>query len=229
MRVVLAAAVLILGGAACAGARATPDSDASSAIEIRAVAERYLNALAGRGDDSGRDLLLGGATTNARIFSLENWQIVGEQPARHEEADVALAAKLVAELDEASRVAMAGLMTPSGGAEAVSVEQITPEVAAQLMGPTQARADQLVAAVPVMAYVLRVGKSVYWNPANPARALLANAAAGPYVLDLFWFEVETKEGPRQVARRWPLRVLRFKTAQLDTGWKILPESDWNAE
>ena len=27
----------------------------------------------------------------------------------------------------------------------------------------------------------------------------------------------------------PLRVLRFRGPKLDTGWKILPASDWSAE
>ena len=41
--------------------------------------------------------------------------------------------------------------------------------------------------------------------------------------------VESKEGPRQQSRKWPLRVVRFHSDAVDTGWKILPASDWNGD
>lgn len=228
MRVALGA-VLILGSVSCASARATPDSDASSEQDVRKVAEAYLNAMSGVGDDSGRELLLGGATATAKLFALENWRILRVAAPQHEEADVALAATMVSELDEAARVAMAGILGAGAGDESLSVEQITPAVAAQLMAPTQASTDRLVAALPVLGSMLQVRKGIYWNPKNPARAVLAGAGTGTYQLDLHVFEVETLEGPRKVALKWPLKVLRFKTAQLDTGWKVLPAADWNAE
>jgi hypothetical protein len=193
------------------------------------VAETYLNAIAGSGDESGRELLLGGATINAKLFTLENWRIVREEEPRHEEGDVLVATRLVRELDEASRAALSAILGDETQAAAATVTQITPEVAAKLMEPTQASADRFLSTLPVLAYVLRVGKGVYWSPKNPARALLAHAGPGRYALDFHLFEIETKEGPRQVPRPWPLRVLRFKTANLDTGWKVLPASDWNAE
>jgi hypothetical protein len=28
-------------------------------------------------------------------------------------------------------------------------------------------------------------------------------------------------------RLWPLRVLRIKSAKYDSGWKVLPASDWD--
>ena len=37
------------------------------------------------------------------------------------------------------------------------------------------------------------------------------------------------EGPRKVPRSWGLKVMRFETDTLDTGWKVLPASDWSAE
>jgi hypothetical protein len=62
------------------------------------------------------------------------------------------------------------------------------------------------------------------------RPLLAKSGkSGKFTLELYKFLVVTKEGPRQTPREWPLRVLRFKTAKIDTGFKILPASDWNAE
>ena len=229
MRVAIGLALLILGGSSCATSRGTTEPAAAGSDEVRKAAEAYLNAMTGAGDDSGRDLLLGGATANAKLFALENWKIVREQSPRHEEADVARAVTMRNELDEASREAMARIIGDKGKGESLSVEQITPAVAAELMAPTQASADRLMSALPVMGSVLQVGKSVYWNPKNPARAVLAGAGTGSYVLDLQVFDIESTEGPRKVMLRWPLKVLRFKTAQLDTGWKVLPASDWNAE
>ena len=53
---------------------------------------------------------------------------------------------------------------------------------------------------------------------------LACAPSGPGMT------IESLEGPRKEVRRWPLRVLRFTTSRgLDTGWKILPASDWNGD
>jgi hypothetical protein len=229
-RPVLFAAATLLAGASCASAPAKSESiPSASRDEVRQVAEAYLKAIAGSGDDSGRELLLGGATLTAKLFTLENWRIVHEEEPRHEEGDVQLAARLVQELDEASRASLSQVLGDDSETAAGVVTQITPEVAAKLMEPAQASANRLASALPVLAYVLRVGKGVYWSPKNPARALLAHAGRGGYVLDFHLFEIETKEGPRQVPRLWPLRVLRFKTASLDSGWKVLPASDWNAE
>jgi hypothetical protein len=41
--------------------------------------------------------------------------------------------------------------------------------------------------------------------------------------------VLSKEGPAKQPREWPMRVLRFKAGKIDTGWKVLPASDWNID
>jgi hypothetical protein len=41
--------------------------------------------------------------------------------------------------------------------------------------------------------------------------------------------VTSVEGAAKTPREWPLRVVRFKSEKVDSGWKILPASDWNAE
>lgn len=213
---------------ACASGPAVRGADPADAeADARAVAEKYLNAVSGKGDESGLDLLLGGATTNARLFSLENWAIVATEPARHENGDVLAAANAVLEVDQASRDALAGLVGSGTSAEGGSVEQLSPQEAQQVMAPTQASADRLKAAHPLLASVLRVGQPVFFNPKNPARPLLAGS--GTYALDVRGFEIESKEGPRKVARRWKLALLRFKSDAADTGWKVLPAADWNAE
>jgi hypothetical protein len=98
------------------------------------------------------------------------------------------------------------------------------------MAPTKDKAAKFTKAHPVLAYVARVGKEVYWHPKNPLRSLLAKSGnSGKYTLEMHRWMIESKEGPRQTPRQWPLRVLRFKTGKIDTGWKVLPASDWNAE
>lgn len=220
MRRLLAPPLLLAAWPVIAGEKAPP--------EVRKIAETYLKALTGEGDDSGRSLLLGGATTNAQLAELENWRIASEDPVRREQGELANALQLMNELDEAGRAALNQVLGSTG--TQLGLTQISQAEAARLEAPTREKAQHFDHSFPVLAFVTRVGKDVYWNPKNPARAMLANAGkSGPYSLELYLFHVETKEGPRQVPREWPLRVLRFKTAKLDTGWKILPASDWNAE
>jgi hypothetical protein len=221
MRRLLAPALLLAAWPVIAGEKAPP--------EVRKIAETYLKALTSEGDESGRSLLLGGATTNAQLASLENWRIVSEDPVQREQGELSSALHLMAELDEAGRAALNQVLDSTAGA-GIGLTQISQAEAARLQAPTREKAQHFEHSFPVLAYVTRVGKDVYWNPKNPARAMLASAGkAGPYTLEMYLFHVETREGPRQVPREWPLRVLRFKTAKLDTGWKILPASDWNAE
>jgi hypothetical protein len=223
---------LLLAAAACAttppGAAPAPAAAAAD-VDLRKVAESYLGALVGTGDQAGRELLLGGATTSSQLYVLENWRIVGEEPARHEEADVELATRLVRELDQASVQAASSLMASRPGDDAASVDIITPDVARELMRPTQESADRLTSAVPVLAAFLYVGQPVYWNAKNASRTTLASARAGTYALDIHTFDVETFEGPRKVQRRFALKLVHFKAPNIDTGWRVLPAADWNAD
>ncbi len=197
---------------------------------VQKVAEAYLQAISGNGDDAGRELLLGGATMNAQLFLLENWKIVSREKVRKEQADLATARKLMADLDKAGREALTRVLSSSNDPDGLGMTELTQDDAAKLMAPTRERARKLSQAHPVMSYVARVGKEVYWHPQNPLRPVLERAGnAGHYVLELHLFQVETREGPRQQPRVWPLRVVRLKTDQVDTGYKILPASDWNGE
>jgi hypothetical protein len=48
---------------------------------------------------------------------------------------------------------------------------------------------------------------------------------GDYTLEFHRFNIkEVKDGKERV---WPLRVLRMKTEVYDSGYKILPASDWD--
>lgn len=194
-----------------------------------AAATAYLNALQGSGDEAGRDLLLGGVTMTAQLFAIENWRIVKREPPRKEEGDLASAKRHLGALDQAGREALTAVLAASAEADGLSMTELDQAEAAKLMAPTREKAKALSSRHPVLAYVARVGKEVYWHPKNPIRPLLDQASEGRYTLELHLYRIETKEGPRQEPRLWPLRILRFKAGTLDTGWKILPASDWNAE
>ncbi|HEY8208497.1 MAG TPA: hypothetical protein VIG99_13495 [Myxococcaceae bacterium] len=198
--------------------------------EVRQAAERYLDALAGKGNQDDRELLLGGATSNAQLFNLENWKVVSRSPPQAEQGDLRTAVAMMQDLDKAGRLSLSRIINSGRGGEGLQVHQISEAEAKKILEPTREKAQALLKASPVLAYIARVDKDVYWHPKNPIRALLASAGGtGNYMLQLHIFNIETKEGPRQVPRQWPLRVLRFRAGKLDTGWKVLPASDWNAE
>jgi hypothetical protein len=208
----------------------TDPSDRTPGAEAARAAEAYLNALAGTGDERARELLLGGATMDAQISSLENWRIVSEDPFRTEEGDLRLANQFINDLDGAGHEAARKMMRNQPKGNELTVHELSQADAVKLLAPTKEKAQKFSKAFPLLAYVARVGKEVYWHPKNPIRPLMAKAGKqGKYSLQLQRFKVETREGPRQVAREWPLRVLRFRTDTLDTGWRILPASDWSPD
>ncbi len=207
----------------------TAGSSEPAEAEAAKTAESYLRALAGTGDDRARELLLGGVTMDAQISSLENWRIVSRESLRTEEGDLRAAVQLIHDLDQAGHQATGKMMKGQSGGD-LTVHELSQAEAAKLLAPTKERAQKLAKACPLLAYVARVGKEVYWHPKNPIRPLLAKIGKqGKYLLQLQRFKIESREGPRQVARNWPLRVLRLRTSSLDTGWKILPASDWSPD
>ena len=197
---------------------------------LAVASSAYLNALSGSGDEAGKDLLLGGVTMNAQLFNLDNWKLKALE-VKHENADLAHAVGMMNDLDQAGRRALTKLMGAERVGDDLQVTQVSKEDAEKLLKPTTEKALAFQKAHPVLAYVTRVGHEVYWHPKNPMRPLLTRAAGQPgkYSLDMYRWTVFTSEGPAKTPREWPLRVLRFKVGKVDTGWKILPASDWNAE
>jgi hypothetical protein len=197
--------------------------------EATKIANTYLNALTGKGDEAGKDLLLGGVTMNAQLFTLENAELKARED-KHEEGDLGRTIQLMNELDKSGRKALTKLMGAEAVGDDLKVTEVTKEDAEKLLKPTLEKAQAFLKAAPVLAYVCRVGKEVYWHPKNPMRAVLAKAGTtGKYSLQMYRWTVLSKEGPNKTPREWPLRVVRFKSGKLDTGWKVLPASDWNAE
>ncbi len=203
---------------------------ADDAGDAKKVAETYLNALTGSGDEAGKDLLLGGVTMNAQLFTLDNWELK-KLEVKHEEGDIVHAVGLMNDLDKAGRKTLTKLLGAERVGDDLQVTEVSKADAEKLLKPTLEKTLAFQKAHPELAYVARVGKEVYWHPKNPMRPLLAKAGSqgGKYVLDRYTWTVLTKEGPAKTAREWPLRVLRFRVGKLDTGWKVLPASDWNAE
>jgi len=199
---------------------------------VHQVARAYLDALTGAGDDAARESLLGGVTMNAQIATIGSWRIVAEDPVRKETASLQTANQLMSDLDKSGRSTLAALLNQSGAlSNDIEVHELSEAEANRLLAPTKERASRFFRTLPVLAYVARVSKPVYWHPKNPIRPLLTQAGSdGTYSLEVHRLTIESLEGPRKEVRRWPLRVLRFTTSRgLDTGWKILPASDWNGD
>lgn len=198
--------------------------------EPKKVAVTYLNALTGQGDDAGKDLLLGGVTMNAQLFTLDNYEFKSKDPVKHEEADLAHALQQMNDLDKASRAALTKLMGIEAVGDDLKMTEVSQADAQKLLGPTRDKILAFEKSHPDLCYALRVGKELYWHPKNPMRAVLAKAGnQGKYWLEVHRWMVLSKEGPAKTPREWPLRVVRFKSGKVDTGWKVLPASDWNAE
>lgn len=198
--------------------------------EPKKVAETYLNALTGSGDEAGKDLLLGGVTMNAQLFALDNWQFKSKDPVKKEESDLTHAVQAMNDLDKAGRSALTRLMGMDQVGDNLTMTEVSQADATRMLGPTREKAAAFTKAHPTLSYVMRVGKEVYWHPKNPMRAVVAKAGiAGKYSIEVHRWTVLSKEGPAKQPREWPLRVVRFRAGKIDTGWKILPASDWNAE
>lgn len=198
--------------------------------EAKKVAETYLNALTGAGDEAGKDLLLGGVTMNAQLFSLENYKFKDKDPVKKEDGDLAHAVQMMNALDKAGRTALTKLMGVEQVGDDLKMTEVSQAEATKLLAPTREKAAAFQKQHAVLSYVLRVGKEVYWHPKNPMRAVLSKAGTtGKYSIEVHRWTITSTEGPAKTPREWPLRVLRFKSAKVDTGWKVLPASDWNAD
>jgi hypothetical protein len=190
--------------------------------DARKVAEAYLNALAGKGNDDARNYLLGGLTLTAQDVTVPNWRIVSRDEARVEEKPVAAAVRAMWDLDKVGAESLNTVVVAEGENLALTQDQ-----AQKLFGPTRAAIVKLQDDYPLFAYVARAEKDVYWHPENPWRKEVKKLGKeGTYVLELHRFMIEEK-GSGKTSRLWLLRVLRVKTKGYDSGWKILPASSWD--
>jgi hypothetical protein len=196
--------------------------------DVMAVATRYMDSLTGKGSERDKELLLGGVSMEAGLLELTRWNIHSRDPVRKEQGSLASVTREVQELDALASRALDKVV--GGGDSDETVVAVTKEQAAKLMKPTKDKALQFQKEFPVLAYVLRMNKEIYWQPSNPMRLLLAQAGgSGKYAVEVYRFIIESSESANPAPRQWPLRVVRFRTDAFDTGWKILPASDWSVE
>jgi hypothetical protein len=189
--------------------------------DARKAAEAYLNALTGKASDEAKSLLLGGMTLTAQDFKVPNWKIVERDGARIEDKDIAGAVKAMRELEKRGAEALTGVVVKEDSSVALSQAD-----ANKLLEPTRKQAQKFIDGYPLFAYVSRVGKDVFWHPENPwIKETKHLPKDGQYHLEVHRFMIEEKDGIE--TRKWPLRVLRVTAKDYDSGWKILPASDWD--
>jgi hypothetical protein len=191
--------------------------------EPRKIAEAYLKALSGKGDDSARNYLLGGVTLTANDFAIPNWRFKKRDAPRVEDKDIAGAVKQMRDLEKKGADLLNAVVV-SGEDSSTSISQ---DQAEKLMEPTKTQAQKFIDAYPLFSYIARVGRAVFWHPENPfLKEVKKLPKTGDYHLEVHRFQVEEIEAGRS-SRVWPLRVLRMTAPGYDSGWKILPASDWD--
>ncbi len=189
------------------------------------VAVTYLKALAGQAEDKGRELLLGGVPLAAKDYTIPNWNIVVREPVQREKKRVLFVKNRMRKLDKRGAKALSAIVKSQRFPDAVNRKR-----AKQLLAATKSEADAFTTDFPVFAYVARVGKDVFWHPNNPWRKVLTDLGDdGSYELELHLFRIEER-APDRPPRVWPLRVVRITSSNgYDSGYKVLPASDWDPE
>ncbi len=213
-------ALLFIVAAASGGTAGINDA------EIQGIADRYLKSLAS-GDQSGKAQLLGGATYDAKQAVVYNPKILSKAAPRTEEASLADLAAQMHDLDKVG-FKFLGQETEEddkGAPQATDLQQ-----ALKLVEQTRQARQAMLKKFPVFSDVIRVDRPLYWHPKNPMRPLIKQAGKkGTYHVDYISFSVQSQDDPKAAPRTWPLRIVRFKANDVDTGWKVLPASEWDPE
>lgn len=193
------------------------------------LADAYLKALAGQGDQAAREYHLGGMTFMAQTVGYDSAKVIKRDPPRRDKGNLEDVVKFVNDIDKAGRKALDKMAAGAGGDE--STGEITAEKAEKLMAPAKQLMDKFKVKFPTFHWVARAEKGVYWHPKNPIRPLLERTKKrGPFDLEVHRFTVEVMDGPLKTKKTWPLKILRLKVGDdFDTGWKILPAADWNPD
>jgi hypothetical protein len=235
MRVFLALAVVVLPATSSLAGDKPPEKGFASAPPVasiegagamdepRKIAEAYLKALTGKGDDSARNYLLGGVTLTANDFAIPNWKIKKRDAPRVEDKDIDGAVRMLRDLEQKGAEFLNAVVV-SGEEGAVA---LSPAQADKLMEPTRSQAQIFIEKYPTFSYIARVGRPVFWHPENPfLKEVKKLPKSGGYHLEVHRFQIEETDNGK-TSRVWPLRVLRLTASGYDSGWKILPASDWD--
>lgn len=194
----------------------------------RKIAVSYLKALDGTGNQKAREFLLGGLTLTAEEVGLGTWKL-RDRVTQVEEEDVKGAVEMMKTLDKSGAKALNDIMNLAESSGEFGMASVDEATANKMMIPTQKTAKAFKDKYPVFAYCARAGKEIYWHPANPWREVIKQLGnRGKYKLEFHRFNVEEKPAGGK-ARVWPLRVLRITAGDYDSGWKILPASDWDPD
>lgn len=194
------------------------------------LAEAYLKALSGQGDQAAREYHLGGMSFMAQTVGYDSATILSRDPTRLDKGNLEDVVKFFNDIDKAGRKALDKMAAGAGGGDE-STGEITAEKAEKLMAPAKALMDKFKAKFPTFHWVARADKGVYWHPKNPVRPLIERTKKrGPFTLEVHRFTVEVTDGPLKTKKKWPLKILRLKVGEdFDTQWKILPAADWNPD
>jgi hypothetical protein len=193
----------------------------------RKIAVSYLKALDGTGNQKAREFLLGGLTLTAEEVGIPQWKL-RDRVVQVEELDVQGAVQMMKALDKSGAKALNDIMNVAENTGEFGMASVDEATANKMMIPTQKAAKAFKAKYPVFAYCARAGKEIYWHPANPWREVIKQLGnRGKYKLEFHRFNVEENDGGKK--RVWPLRVLRITAGDYDSGWKILPASDWDPD
>jgi len=192
------------------------------------VALGYLKALAGAGDDAAREFLLGDVTLTAGDFKIPNFKIQSREKAKIEIKSLKEALQAMRRVDAVGETALNNIMTAAEIGDELTMATVTQEQANIMMEPAKRETETFLKAFPIFAICARADRDVYWNPSNPWREVTnALGESGKYKLEFHQFNILERKADK--ARIWPLRVLRIRTKDYDSGWKILPASDWDPD
>jgi hypothetical protein len=201
---------------------------AAAKDEPQQIAEKYVKALGDAKHPGGKEYLLGGVTLDAKAAVTVSPKIVARAEPRTEEGAVADLAASVQALDKAGLELLEDGAVLGGVADPKA--NVDVEKARKMAEKTKQLRKELLTKYPVFSDVIRADKMLYWHPKNPARLALQKAAkTGAYKLEYIQFTVESKASAKEKPSNWPLRLVRFKTDDSDTGWKVLPASEWDPE
>ena len=197
----------------------------------RSLAEQFLQSLAHQSGDQGLSTLLGGPTLVSRIFTIDNWKVVGREKHKVEVGELASTRALLTAFDKDHRRALGELVSEAPAAHVagdVGMGAMNDVDAAWTFELVRAKSKTFQESNPVFSFLAAVDRFEQPYVYDPFRRLLARAGwTGKYTAELDQFWIETREGHHEdkMTRRWPLYVLRFKTPRVDSGLKILPTND----
>lgn len=210
----------------------TVDVELEARDPARTAAEQLLASLSKQTGEEGLKVLLGGPSLVSRLFSIENWKVVGREKRRVETGDLGAAKKLLAALDLERRKANRELVSaplpatgPAGAKGEVALSGVSGADDAWTFELVRDAGRQLEEAHPVLGFLLGADRAEHGYANDPLRKLLTRTPRrGKYSVELDQLWIETREGNHEDtrARRWPLYVLRLKAGRFDSGVKVLP-------